>query len=222
MIVCHFALMDMGMSVLAAVVMLMAVLVLHVVVVVHSVRVGVARRAVRVLVCVDVLGGNVLRCHDFVPFGVTSADRPTGCFSELSLIAMVARNSGAGMLGVVDRIDDELADMVVLQPVENLRPLPPGPDEPRHAQLREVLRHRRSGLSDVLGEVVHRSLRRGQRPEDLNAGGIREHPEHLDDEGRLFVGKPLLYFLTICMHTRIVAVEELSRPGLGINSRSRR
>jgi hypothetical protein len=67
-VVCQFALMDMGMGVFGAVVMLMAVLVLHVVVVVHGVRVSMARRTVGVLVCMDVVGGNMLSGHGFRTF----------------------------------------------------------------------------------------------------------------------------------------------------------
>ena len=64
----------------------------------------------------------------------------------------------AGVLGVVARVDDELADVVVFQAVENRRALPAGADQPCHPQLREVLGNGRRRLAHVLGEFVDRHL----------------------------------------------------------------
>ena len=88
------------------------------------------------------------------------------------------------MLGVVHGVGDELADVVVLEPVEHLRALPAGAHQARHPQLRQVLRHRRRRLADPCGEVVDRSSPSDQRPQQLHAGGVGEHPEHLDDQRR--------------------------------------
>lgn len=109
------------------------------------------------------------------------------------------------MFGVENGVDDELADVVVLQPVENCRALAAGANQPRHAEFGQVLRHRRRGLADMFGEFVHRTLGRGERPQNLNASGIGEHAEYLDDERGLLVGQPITNHLVICIHTRIVA-----------------
>ena len=102
---------------------------------------------------------------------------------------MVRRNSARRVLGVVHRVGEQLAHMVVLQPVEHLCALAPGAYQPGHPQLREVLRHRRPRLVDPLGEVVDRELTIGQRPQQLNARRIGQHPEHLDDQVGVIVGK---------------------------------
>ena len=94
------------------------------------------------------------------------------------------------MLGVVDGVDDELSNVVVLQAVEDRRPLPAGSHQARHPQLGEVLRHRRRGFAYMLGEFVDRHLAVGKRPQHLHAGGVSEHPEHLDDQADLIVRQP--------------------------------
>jgi hypothetical protein len=62
------------------------------------------------------------------------------------------------VLGVVHGVGDELTDVVVLQPVEHLGALAAGTHQVRHPQLGQVLRHRRRGLADAAGQIVHRHL----------------------------------------------------------------
>ena len=116
------------------------------------------------------------------------------------------RHPGAGVLGVVHGVDNELAHVVVLQAVEDRRPFPTGSYQPRHPQLGKVLRHRRRGFAHMLGEFVDRHLAVGERPQHLHAGGVGQHPEHLDDQADLIVRQPDIF--VICMHTQIVAQTE--------------
>src|SRR5215207_8633913 len=57
---------------------------------------------------------------------------------EVGVGQVVARYSRSRVLGVVDGVGDQLADVLVLQPVEHLRALPPGGQGSAHAQLRQV------------------------------------------------------------------------------------
>jgi hypothetical protein len=117
--------------------------------------------------------------------------------------AVMPRNPRTGVLGVEDGVDDELSNVVVLQAVEDRRPLPTGSHQSSHPQLGEVLRHRRCGFAHMFGEFVDRHLAVGERPQHLHAGGVSQHPEHLDDQADLIVRQPDI--LTICMHTQIIA-----------------
>jgi hypothetical protein len=71
---------------------------------------------------------------------------------------VVTGYAGAGVLGVVDRVLDQLANVFVLQLVKDVRAVAPRPYEPCHAQLREVLGHRCRGLPELGGEIVHGAL----------------------------------------------------------------
>src|SRR6516165_8086764 len=68
--------------------------------------------------------------------------------------AVMTRNPGAGVLGVEDGIDDELANVIVLQAVKNGGSVPTGAHQACHPQLGQVLGNRRRRLAHVLGEFV--------------------------------------------------------------------
>ena len=92
-----------------------------------------------------------------------------------------------GVLGVVHRVDDELADVVVLEPVEHCVP------SRRVRTSRAIRSFARccdtdgAGLPTRVGEFVDRQLAVDQRPQQLHPGGVGEHPEHLDDQADLVV-----------------------------------
>src|ERR1700758_5624798 len=112
-------------------------------------------------------------------------------------------NPGAGVLGVEDSIDNELADVVVLQAVEDGGSVPAGAHETCHPQLCQVLGNRWRRLAHVLGKFVDRHLAMRQRPEHLHAGGVSQHPEDLDDQTGLVIWQPP--FAITCMHTQTIA-----------------
>src|SRR6201988_1058532 len=112
-------------------------------------------------------------------------------------------NPGAGVLGVEDSIDNELADVGVLQAVEDGGSVPAGAHETCHPQLCEVLGNRRRRLAHVLGKFVDRHLAMRQRPEHLHAGGVSQHPEDLDHQTGLVIWTPT--FAITCMHTQTIA-----------------
>lgn len=85
------------------------------------------------------------------------------------------------MLGVVDRIDNELADMVTVEPVEDRVAVAPGPNQSRKSKLGQMLRHRRRSLVDCDGQSTNGSLLL-QAPQDPQTCAIGQHPEHLDRE----------------------------------------
>lgn len=118
---------------------------------------------------------------------------------------MVSGHSRTSVFGVENRIGNELAHMIVLQPVDHLRAFATSADEARHPQLGQVLRYRRAGFTDVLGEFVYGELVVYESPKHLNACGIGEHAEHFYDEGSLIVGQARANLPAICIHAQIVA-----------------
>ncbi len=118
---------------------------------------------------------------------------------------MVPGHSRTSVFGVEDRIGNELAHMIVFQPVDHLRAFATSADEARHPQLGQVLRYRRGGFTDVVGELVYRELVVDESPKHLNACGIGEHAEHFYDEGGLIVGQPRANLRAICIHAQIIA-----------------
>ena len=126
---------------------------------------------------------------------------------QLGGVAVMAGHARAGVFGVEHCVGDQLPDVVVVQAVEDRRALAAGADQPRHPQLRQMLRHRRGGFPDVGGQVVDRHLTAHQRPQHLDAGGIGQHPEHLDHQIHLIIGQPTTALTNICIHTQIISVE---------------
>ena len=121
------------MGVLGPVVVGMGMHVLDVLVVMTVMRVRVLDVAVLVLVRVRAFVG-VLLSHLRPSFWCEKC-----CLSSLIddpqpvIAAMMARDSGAGVLGVVDGVDDKLANVVVLQAVEDRRALPAGLHQSCHS-----------------------------------------------------------------------------------------
>ncbi len=62
------------------------------------------------------------------------------------------------MVGVVERLVNELADMHIAGFVENTRAVAPRTHHLREAQLGEVLGHRRRMGAHMIGEIVDRML----------------------------------------------------------------
>ena len=108
---------------------------------------------------------------------------------EFGGVAVMAGHARSGVFGVEDSVGDQLPDVVVVQAVEDGGALAAGPDQPRHPQLRQVLRHRRGGFPDMGCQVIDRHLPAHQRPQNLDAGGIGQHPKHLDDQVHLVIGE---------------------------------
>lgn len=121
------------------------------------------------------------------------------------------RDSAGGVLGVEHRVGHELADVVVLQAIEHLGSLAPGAHQARHPEFGQVLGHRGGGLAHSLGQVVDAQFAADQRPQQLDAGGVGEHAEHLEDQVGVVVGETGC--MLICIHTQIIAVVEGTMSG---------
>jgi len=92
----------------------------------------------------------------------------------------MARNLWPGVFGIVHGIAHQPSYVLVLQPVEDLGPFTPGPHQPGHPQLGQVLRHRRRRLGNPVSQVIDRQLLIHQLPQQSYPGAIRQHPEHLN------------------------------------------
>ncbi len=109
----------------------------------------------------------------------------------------------AGMLSVVDRVLDHLPDVSAVEAVENVGALAPRAYQPGHPQLGQVLGHPGSRSPDGLGEFADGEFTVEQRPQQLQAGGVGEHPQHLDRQVDMLLGRHRPY-VSICIHTQIV------------------
>lgn len=118
-------------------------------------------------------------------------------------------HTGTGVFGIEDCVDHQLSNVVVLESVDHLCAFAASSHQSRHPQFREMLRHRWSGFGDVLGEFVHRTLAIGERPEDLNAGGISQHSEDLDDQRSLVFGQCGAIWLLIRIHAQTIAERDM-------------
>jgi hypothetical protein len=99
---------------------------------------------------------------------------------EVGGISMMAGHTGSGMLGVEHGISHELLDVVIVEAVVNSGAFAASADKASHPELRQVLGDARGWFVDVVCQVAYRHLLAYQCPEDLNAGGIRQHAEDLD------------------------------------------
>ena len=57
-------------------------------------------------------------------------------------------------------------------------------------------------------QVIDRHLPAHQCPQNLDAGGIGEHPEHFDHQVHLVIGEPTTTSSPICIHTQIVELSD--------------
>jgi hypothetical protein len=99
---------------------------------------------------------------------------------EVGGVTMMAGYTRPGMLSVEYGVSHELLDVVIVEAVVNGGALTARADKPCHPEFRQMLGDARRRLVDVVCQVAHRHLFAYQCPEDLNAGGIRQHAEDLD------------------------------------------
>jgi hypothetical protein len=111
------------------------------------------------------------------------------------------RRTRSLVLGVMDAVNDELPDVIILQPVEDGGSVPARLGDSGHSQFRQVLRHRCRPLLQHLGQFSNGALGIEQGPDDADAGRVGQHPEQLDCEINL-VGQRLS--MHICIHMQIL------------------
>lgn len=109
-----------------------------------------------------------------------------------------------GMVGMQQRVLDQLADVVAFDAVEDLVALPPGLHQTCHPQLGEVLGDTGLGLSRLGRKLVDRTFTLEQEPEQSDASGVGEHSEQLHGEPHLLVRRHLPTYLRLCVHTHIM------------------
>jgi len=83
------------------------------------------------------------------------------------------------VVGVRERLADQLADVVVGERVVDERPLAPVGDQPGEAQLRQVLADRGRAGPGQLGEAGDRRLALHQRPQDVEPRRVGEHAQRV-------------------------------------------
>jgi hypothetical protein len=97
------------------------------------------------------------------------------------------------MIRMEERLFHELADVVAFSCIEHPRTVTAHPDEPGEAQLGQMLRHRGRLRSDMGGQFVDRMLAVQKRPENAQAGVVRQELEGLDGKIDLFVCRLPVY-----------------------------
>jgi hypothetical protein len=114
--------------------------------------------------------------------------------AEPPVLFVVLGHAVAGVFGVVDRVRDELAHVVVLDAIEDLVRLPSRGDQPGESQLRQVLRDRRRRLVGQFSQFVDRPLLVEQPPQQSHAGRVGEHPKDFSRKLELlpFGKRPIL------------------------------
>lgn len=116
----------------------------------------------------------------------------------------MTRGAAEAVLGLKDGVADELAGVLVGETVEDPRPVLTGGHDSGQAELRQMLRNRRRGLVENVGEVIHRQLLAPQRQDDPNPGRISEHAEDFDGEFHVLAIGASSALLFNCIHTQIV------------------
>jgi len=74
------------------------------------------------------------------------------------------------VLDVVDRLRDEVADMIVVQRVDDAVAVAPPADEAKVTQDPQLVRHRRRLEMHIAGEIADRARRLPQPRQDVSAG----------------------------------------------------
>ena len=92
---------------------------------------------------------------------------------------------GADVVGVEQRLFDQLADVHIVGGVKLAGTLPPDPNQPAHAKLGQVLRHRGRLSLHVGGQLVHRMLPVQQSPHDPQARDIGQQLQSTDSQLQL-------------------------------------
>lgn len=83
-------------------------------------------------------------------------------------------------------------------------PSPAGPHQSGHPHLARCWDTDGAGLPTASASSGDGVLAVDQYLEQLHAGGVGEHAEHLDDQPRVIVGESPIH-LTICVHMQIIA-----------------
>ena len=106
---------------------------------------------------------------------LASASAVRGCrHARQACSLVVCRDPGAGVLGVVDRVGDQLAHVLVLDPVEDLVPCSAGAHQSApSAAWPGAATPTARGLPTGLGELVHRAAPRRERPQQPDPGRHR-------------------------------------------------
>lgn len=118
--------------------------------------------------------------------------------------------AGAGLVaGMVERLEQEGAHMVVVGRVEGKGSLPSHLDKLCQSQLGQVLRDCRLGGPDELCQVCNRRLVMQQGPEDLDPGWLGQHAEAVAREADLLVSRHREFYakalrsMQRCLYTHI-------------------
>jgi hypothetical protein len=115
---------------------------------------------------------------------------------------MMTWDTWTGVLCVPDRVQHKLANVVVLYPVIDGRPLAARRDQPSQPQLRQVLRDSSRLLRDRCSQLANRQFTIKKTPQQPDPGPVGQHPKHLHRQVDLIVFRKRNP--TICIHTQIM------------------
>ena len=119
------------------------------------------------------------------------------------MLAAAGRRIDDLVVGMVERLGQQSGDVVVDRRVVGKGAFSPDPHELGQPQLGKVLRDSCRSGPDDLREMSDRRFALQERPENLYARRIGQHPEPVACEADLFVSRHLQRssaHLRICMH----------------------
>lgn len=126
-------------------------------------------------------------------------------WSVLRFLLVMARDSTHGVLGLEDRVGNQPARVLVLEPVKHACTLLAAGHEACQSQFGEMLRNGCRRFVDDVRQVIHGHLAILEGENQADPGRIGEHREDLNSEfNKLAVWIKTTNF-PICMHTQIIA-----------------
>jgi len=111
--------------------------------------------------------------------------------------------SAERVFGLEDRIYDQLAGMLVLQPVQHPGAVLPGRNHPGEAHFGQMLGHSGRRLPDGLSQGAYGHLTVPQGKDDPHPGRVSEHGEHFHSQLHILAISPQGASI-ICIHTHMM------------------
>lgn len=118
---------------------------------------------------------------------------------------VVCRGAAQGVFRLEDGIRDQLAGVLVLQPVHDPGSVLPCGNHPRQAHFGKVLRYCRRGLPHEVRQRADGHFAVPERQNDPDPRGISQHREHFHGQLNVLAVNAQRAGILICIHTQIIS-----------------